>query len=31
VNLSAAGQKNFFQCFEQRMNSLITHPVFDTK
>ena len=31
VNLSAAGQKNFFQCFEQRMNSLITHPVFDYK
>ncbi len=31
VNLSAAGRKNFFQCFEQRMNSLITHPVFDYK
>jgi CRISPR-associated protein Cas1 len=29
VNLSAAGRKQFFQCFEQRMNSLITHPVFD--
>jgi len=31
VNLSAAGRKGFFQCFEQRMNSLITHPVFDYK
>lgn len=31
VNLSAAGRKNFFGCFEQRMNSLITHPVFDYK
>jgi len=31
VNLSAAGRKQFFQCFEQRMNSTITHPVFDYK
>lgn len=31
VNLSAAGRKKFFQCFEQRMNALITHPVFDYK
>ena len=31
VNLSAGGRKQFFQCFEQRMNSLITHPVFDYK
>jgi CRISPR-associated protein Cas1 len=31
VNLNAAGRKQFFQCFEQRMNSLITHPVFDYK
>jgi CRISPR-associated protein Cas1 len=31
VNLSVAGRKQFFQCFEQRMNSLITHPVFDYK
>lgn len=31
VNLSAPGRKQFFQCFEQRMNSLITHPVFDYK
>ncbi|HEX8297151.1 MAG TPA: CRISPR-associated endonuclease Cas1 [Chthoniobacteraceae bacterium] len=31
VNLSAAGRKKFFQCFEQRMNSLVTHPVFDYK
>ena len=31
VNLSATGRKQFFQCFEQRMNSLITHPVFDYK
>ena len=25
------GRKQFFQCFEQRMNSIITHPVFDYK
>ena len=31
VNLNAAGRKQFFQCFEQRMNSTITHPVFDYK
>jgi len=31
VNLNPAGRKQFFQCFEQRMNSLITHPVFDYK
>jgi CRISPR-associated protein Cas1 len=31
VNLNAVGRKQFFQCFEQRMNSLITHPVFDYK
>jgi CRISPR-associated protein Cas1 len=31
VNLNATGRKQFFQCFEQRMNSLITHPVFDYK
>ena len=31
VNLSASGRKQFFQCFEQRINSLITHPVFDYK
>lgn len=31
VNLSAAGRKNFFQCFEQRMGALVTHPVFDYK
>ena len=31
VNLNVAGRKQFFQCFEQRMNSLITHPVFDYK
>jgi CRISPR-associated protein Cas1 len=31
VNLSPAGRKSFFQCFEQRINSLITHPVFDYK
>ena len=31
VNLSAIGRKQFFHCFEQRMNSLITHPVFDYK
>ena len=31
VNLSAGGRKKFFQCFEQRMNSLVTHPIFDYK
>lgn len=31
VNLNTAGRKQFFQCFEQRMNSLVTHPVFDYK
>lgn len=31
INLNANGRKHFFQCFEQRMNSLITHPVFDYK
>jgi CRISPR-associated protein Cas1 len=31
VNLNPGGRKQFFQCFEQRMNSLITHPVFDYK
>ncbi|MEO8350230.1 MAG: CRISPR-associated endonuclease Cas1 [Chthoniobacteraceae bacterium] len=31
VNLNVAGRKQFFQCFEQRMNALITHPVFDYK
>lgn len=29
VNLSTAGRKGFFACFEQRMNTMITHPVFD--
>ena len=31
VNLSPAGRKQFFQCFEQRMNAVITHPLFDYK
>ena len=31
VNLNPDGRKHFFQCFEQRMNTLITHPVFDYK
>ncbi|MDB6031542.1 MAG: CRISPR-associated protein Cas1 [Verrucomicrobiales bacterium] len=31
VNLSAAGRKKFFQTYEQRMSSLITHPLFDYK
>lgn len=31
VNLSPAGRKIFFQAYEQRMNALITHPVFDYK
>lgn len=31
VNLSTAGRKAFFQAYEQRINSLITHPIFDYK
>lgn len=31
VNLTAAGRKSFFMAYEQRMNSLITHPLFDYK
>ena len=31
VNLSPIGRKMFFQAYEQRMNSLITHPIFDYK
>ncbi|PTY01412.1 CRISPR-associated endonuclease Cas1 [Verrucomicrobia bacterium LW23] len=31
VNLTSAGRRIFFQTFEKRMNSLVTHPVFDYK
>jgi CRISPR-associated protein Cas1 len=31
VNLTVPGRKRFFQTYEQRMNSLITHPLFDYK
>jgi CRISP-associated protein Cas1 len=31
VNLSAPGRKRFFQMYEQRMVSLLTHPLFDYK
>lgn len=31
VNLSPAGRKRFFQTYEQRMSSLLTHPLFDYK
>jgi len=31
VNLTALGRKRFFQTYEQRMSSLITHPLFDYK
>lgn len=31
VNLTAGGRKRFFQTYEQRMSSLITHPLFDYK
>jgi CRISPR-associated protein Cas1 len=31
VNLSPAGRKRFFQMYEQRMSSLLTHPLFDYK
>ena len=31
VNLAPAGRKRFFQAYEQRMSSLITHPLFEYK
>lgn len=31
VNLTAPGRRRFFQTYEQRMSSLITHPLFDYK
>ncbi|MDA1277907.1 MAG: CRISPR-associated endonuclease Cas1 [Verrucomicrobia bacterium] len=31
VNLTPSGRKRFFQTYEQRMSSLITHPLFDYK
>jgi CRISPR-associated protein Cas1 len=31
VNLSPAGRKRFFQVYEQRMSSLLSHPVFEYK
>lgn len=31
VNLSQSGRRAFFQCYEKRMNALVTHPVFDYK
>jgi len=31
VNLSAAGRRQFYEVYEQRMNHLINHPVFDYK
>ncbi len=31
VNLSVAGRRRFFELYEQRMNALLTHPVFDYK
>ena len=31
VNLTSPGRKRFFQTYEQRMSSLITHPLFDYK
>lgn len=31
VNMTAAGRRRFFQTYEQRMTSLLTHPVFDYK
>ena len=31
VNLTKNGRKAFFQAYEQRINSLITHPIFDYK
>lgn len=31
VNLSPSGRRQFFHAYEQRMNHLITHPLFDYK
>ena len=31
VNLSAPGRRRFFETYEQRMSSLLTHPLFDYK
>jgi CRISPR-associated protein Cas1 len=31
VNLTAPGRRRFFQMYEQRMSSLLTHPLFDYK
>lgn len=31
VNLTAQGRKRFFQVYEKRMSSVITHPLFDYK
>ena len=31
MNLTAPGRKRSFQTYEQRMSSLITHPLFDYK
>lgn len=31
VNLTPQGRKAFFMAYEQRINSLITHPIFDYK
>lgn len=31
VNLTPHGRKAFFHAYEQRMNALITHPIFDYK
>ena len=31
VNLTTAGRRRFFQVYEQRMSSLLTHPLFDYK
>jgi len=31
VNLTAPGRRRFFEMYEQRMNSVLTHPVFDYK
>jgi CRISPR-associated protein Cas1 len=31
VNLTPAGRKRFFQMYEQRMSSILTHPLFDYK
>ena len=31
MNLTSSGRRRFFEMYELRMNSVLTHPVFDYK